>query len=157
MTLLRILSVLMGLALVADHVLASDGSDWKSVSRNHEVSASLMLGPSVGSGFTILGTVAKSLGSGFIPDVEETPSVELQLGPVLGTGAVQFTVALRWDFHKDKNWSFYGLGGLGGAFASAFTLYPRTGLGAHYWVLHNLAIRGEYSHEMLGVGAMMTF
>ena len=157
MNILRILSILTGLALAADHVRANERPDWKSVARNHEFSASLLLGPSVGTGFSLLGTVAKTLGDGFIPDVEETPSIELQLGPVFGTGLVQFTIALRWDFHKDATWSFYGLGGLGGALGPAFTLYPRTGLGAFYWLLQNVALRGEFSHEMLGVGATITF
>lgn len=154
MTLIRILCLLTGLVLVAEHVRADD---WKSVNRNHELDASIMIGPSVGTGFGLVGTIAKTLGTGLIPDVEETPSIELQLGPILGSGFVHYTLAMRWDFHKDKTWSFYGLGGLGGVFASTFFIYPRAALGAMYWLLHNIALRGEFSHELLGVGVTMTF
>lgn len=111
------------------------------------------------AGFALLGTISqKAVPDGFIPDINDSASIEFQGGPVFMSGATPFMYSahLRWDFHKDEKWSFYSLGGLGGNITGdRFALHPRFGAGAIAAVHNFFSLRGEVSHELIGVG--MTF
>lgn len=135
--------------------------DWKGEPENSDLSLGALTGWGGGTqtpGFVLLGTAStKVVRHGWVPDVNNTVSVEVQAGPLWAGGATFFntSVHLRWDFQKDARWSFYSLGGV--AFTSGqgiFDLYPRVGLGAFYDVAQSFVIRAEFSREVLGAGVM---
>lgn len=112
------------------------------------------------AGFALLGTVSKKIvHHGFIADITNSVSIEAEVGPLFVTGATAFAFSahLRWDFEKDEDWTFYGLGGIGGDISGAalgdrFELFPRFGAGAMWKIGQNFNLRGEISHEFMGVG-----
>ncbi len=74
-----------------------------------------------------------------------------------GTG-LQWSGHLRWDFNKDEDWTFYGLGGIGGAVRSPTTeFYPRFGIGTIWYLWETIALRAELSHEFMGAGINVAF
>jgi hypothetical protein len=97
---------------------------------------------------------------GLIPEINDQLVGEIGLGPLVfedGVG-LSYTLHVRWDFHKDANWTFYSLGGLGGritpeALGNAWRLYPRLGVGAFFKLTSDWWIRAELSHDFLAVGA----
>lgn len=145
----------------------SEADPWKGKSGPADWSFGAQLGLGVLNstpGFALVATGGyRILRDGFIPDVNDSAFVELQMGPlfVSGTLALLFSAHLRWDFARDEQWTFYGLGGLGGfgapvSLGSASALYPRFGVGA-IWKIHPLfGMRAEISHEMTTVGGVFT-
>jgi hypothetical protein len=145
------------------------GEDFKGRPGEKEFTAGGMLG--VGEyngyfGFAFQGNIARRIiTGGFAPDINNDVFVELQLGPmwVNGGSAIVYTAALRWDFIKDRSWSYYALGGLGGMFTSKSLndgetrAYPRLAIGAFYNINDDVKLRGEFSHEFVGVGAAFAF
>ena len=89
-------------------------------------------------GFALLGTASKKIvHRGFVPDITNSVSIEVEMGPLFVSGgtAFQYSGHLRWDFIKDSMWTLYALAGLGGDITCAslgdrFELYPRFGMGA---------------------------
>jgi hypothetical protein len=142
--------------------------DWKGVSEESVLSLGGMAGLAVidaTSGFTVLGTVSKKIVThGFVPDITNSVSVEGAVGPVflsVGT-AVAYSIHLRWDFEKDKDWTLYALGGLGGNVLTASgssrgEAFPRFGIGAFYKMSGPLNARVELSHELIAVGINVPF
>lgn len=142
--------------------------DWKGPQRNMLWSASVMTGLGILDSTAALPLVFTGAHAfkpeGFIPDVNDSFSGELLLGPLFQSGSNSFLYSLhgRWDFIKDQNWTFFGLGGLGGAFTGkdhgdSFRVYPRFGVGLFYFLTEQLAIRSEVSHELIGLGVAFHF
>lgn len=140
--------------------------DWKGKSPTNELEVGGLTGLGIfgnQAGYSVLGTIAKPITRrGFVSDVNDSVSIEGAAGAIFvaGTGAFMYGAHLRWDFQKDSTWTFYALGGVGGFIAPSsisttqFLLFPRFGAGvlAHVW--DNFAIRGEISHELIGVGVV---
>lgn len=114
-------------------------------------------------GLATLGTAAKKIvHHGFVPDLNNQVFIETQIGPLFVSSevGVQYSAHLRWDFQKDEEWIFYGLAGLGGlvidlgAAGTSWRVYPRTGIGTLWKVGHQLRLRGELSHELIGLGVV---
>jgi hypothetical protein len=113
-------------------------------------------------GFSLLGTASKKIvRRGFVPDITNSVSIEVEMGPLFVSGgtAFQYSGHLRWDFVKDSVWTLYAIGGLGGFVTGAslgdrFELFPRFGAGAILKVAQNFGLRGEFSHEFVGVGIL---
>ncbi len=156
--------------LVAGLLIASTSfaSEWKGKPDSSEVAVGGIAGVGVIDGvgnFTLLGTLAKKIvNQGFIPDVNNSVWLEAQLGPYFATGFTPwaYSAHLRWNFNKDAEWTFYALGGLGGAFIpthagipSKIEMIPRLGIGTFWNVSAMFLIRLEVSHELVGLG--MTF
>ncbi|MFZ9595995.1 MAG: hypothetical protein ACO3A2_07955, partial [Bdellovibrionia bacterium] len=114
------------------------------------------------TGLAVLGTVSKKiLPQGFISEITNSASVEAQVGPVLGGlggAAWIYSLHLRWDFEKDKNWTLYALGGLGGVTQGILSsVTPRFGVGAFWKMSGPLNIRAELSHNLIAVGVNLPF
>lgn len=111
-------------------------------------------------GFALLGAASKKIvHRGFISDITNSVSIEVEMGPLFVSGgtAFQYSGHLRWDFEKDAQWTFYALGGLGGDITGAslgdrFELFPRFGIGAMWKIGQNFNLRAELSHEFIGLG-----
>ncbi len=123
----------------------------------------------VGASFQATAAV-KVLDRGFADDINNQLFIEGQFGPlfIAGGAAFQYSCHLRWDFIKDLDWTFYGLGGLGGVVtgtsyspipagpSSASSLfYPRFGIGALWGLFEMVSLRAELSHEFIGFGAIV--
>ena len=142
--------------------------DWKGVPEESVLSLGGLAGLGIIdelSGFTMLGTLSKKIvNHGFAPDITNSVSVEVEFGPVLlavGT-ALAYSFHLRWDFEKDKDWTLYALGGVGGNVLNVTSrnrgeVYPRFGIGAFYKMSGPLNARVELSHELIGVGINVPF
>jgi hypothetical protein len=111
-------------------------------------------------GLAIIGTVAKTiLQNGFVPEINNQVFLEAEVGPLLthrGTALI-YSGHLRWDFNRNAEWSFFGLGGLGGVVSgenlgNAWQLFPRFGVGAFWKIRKELILRAELSHELIVAG-----
>jgi hypothetical protein len=138
--------------------------DWKGPLDESVLSFGGMTGVGLingNAGFGFLGTVSKKImKQGFVPDISNSTSLELALGPVFFSRFSAFTYSfhLRWDFEKDAQWGFYALGGLGGnVIQSSSEFYPRFGVGAFYKTSGLMNVRMELSHEWMGVGIVVPF
>ena len=117
------------------------------------------------AGFAVLGTAShKILSRGFVPEINDSVSIETELGPlfVSSTTVFMYSLHLRWDFQKDDLWTIYALGGFSGDITgsdlgSRFILFPRFGLGALCQVHPLVAIRGELSRELIAAGVAFNF
>jgi hypothetical protein len=147
---------------------ASSHEDWKGDPDSSEVHLGVLSGIGILDeqiGFVLRGTASKKIvHHGFVSDLNDSVSLETEMGPlfVSGSSAFVYSLHLRWDFQKDANWTIYALGGVGGAITSAallsrFTLLPRFGVGAFYHVNELFMIRGEISHDMIGAGVTFPF
>lgn len=137
--------------------------DWKGQPTSHDYQVGGLAGLGVidsSGGAAVLGTVARRIApNGFIPDINNVAWIEAEVGPLFtsGTSAFFYSAHLRLDFTKDDTWTFYAIGGLGGNIQSSklgghFELYPRFGIGTLWDVGAPFKIRGEVSHELIGVG-----
>jgi hypothetical protein len=134
---------------------------WKGPADTHDFSAGFLGGLGIidhTAGVSLLGTVSRKLVEpGFAPDINNGVSLELQFGPLIASGGTPlfYSAHLRWDFRRDTEWTLYGLGGVAGYVSSSinvFEFFPRFGVGA-LWNVHELfALRGEISHEFVGIG-----
>jgi hypothetical protein len=116
------------------------------------------------TGFSLQFAAAyKMLDKGFAPDISNQVFLEVQGGPFTTSrgSAFLYSAHLRWDFRLDGDWTFYGLGGLGGNKTSAalggdFQLLPRFGAGAILSLDRQtqlpLDLRGEISRELVAFG-----
>ncbi|MEO5970563.1 MAG: hypothetical protein ABIQ95_11600 [Bdellovibrionia bacterium] len=138
--------------------------DWKGAPEESVLSLGAMAGLGVidaTSGFTIFGTLSKKIvNHGFVPDITNSVSVEGGFGPVIlssGT-ATAYSIHLRWDFEKDKDWTLFAMGGLGGNVLNGRgEFFPRFGIGAFYKMSGPLNARFEISHEAIAAGINVPF
>lgn len=115
------------------------------------------------AGFSLPLTVsAKIAHEGFLDDINDQVHIELAVGPLFVSGGtvVEYSLHMRWDFHKNYLWSLYAVGGFGGKFSgsslgSIARLYPRTGVGVMYNLFETVSFRTEFSHELIGVGVIV--
>jgi len=142
--------------------------DWKGESKPEDFSAGLLTGLGIidgTSGYALIGTFSrKIIPHGFIPDIANSVSIEGVVGPVFipGLTAWLYGAHLRWDFVKDINWTFYGLGGLGGnitspATGSRFELTPRFGVGTFFQITEVIRGRAEVTHDGVTLGVNFLF
>jgi opacity protein-like surface antigen len=138
------------------------GEPWKGRPDSSQFSVGALTGlGTVGTsgGYALLGTASKKIiQNGFVPDINNSVSVELEFGPLFTHGTNwAYSAHLRWDFQRDDEWTLYALAGAGGDITSGdrgneFLLFPRVGLGAMWRFSPLFAIRGEFSHELLALG-----
>lgn len=143
---------------------SSSAEPWKGESDGSEVHFGALAGLGIidfSAGFVLLGTASKKvIHRGFVPDINDSVSLEAQAGPIFtqGTAAFQYSLHLRWDFQKDEHWTLYALGGGGGYITGtsinggSFLLHPRFGLGTFFRVNDLILLRGEISHELIAAG-----
>ncbi len=135
--------------------------DWKEPSRSGDFNFGALTGFSLNSGrsgWSVVGTAArKILPHGFVPDITNPVWIEAELGPVFTGGNVGLSYAaqLRWDFEKDKAWTFYAVGGLGGSSLGEF--YPRFGVGALWTTNPQFQWRAELTSNLVAVGLNFPF
>jgi hypothetical protein len=153
------------LALLLLPVLGLAAEDWKGAPYKNEldISAEGGLGILDGTaGFEMRGSIAKKiLDRGFLSDINDQLYIEAQPGILLvaGSSAFTYSVHLRWDFHKNEEWTLFALGGFGGDITGAtlgdrFEFFPRFGIGARWDAFERISFRAELSHEFSGVGIM---
>jgi len=142
----------------------AQAEDWKGAPEESVLSIGGLAGVGLSgqsSAFTVLGTASKKIvNHGFVPDITNSVSVEGIFGPAFWSGgtALAYGLHLRWDFEKDKNWTLYAVGGLGGnALSGRGELFPRFGVGAFYKMSGPLNARFELSHELIAVGVNVPF
>ena len=137
--------------------------DWKGPENATQFDFGLMSGLgtyNTSTGVAVIGSGAvKVAAEGFIPDVSDEVLVEFQGGPLFMSRGNAFTWSahMRWDFNKDADWSFYGLGGLAGSITGAslgsvWALYPRFGVGTLWNVTDQFTLRAEVSREWITAG-----
>jgi hypothetical protein len=152
------------IAPVANAGTAS-GEPWKGTPESNEVELGAMAGLGIvdgNTGFNLLGAASKKiLHDGWIDDVADAVSLEAQVGSFIRSGhaALSYGLHLRWDFEKDRIWTFYAIGGVGGliagdAFPHGFEVFPRFGIGSFWSPNANgiFRIRMELSHELIAAG-----
>lgn len=156
------------LLLQAPAFAAPAGQEWHAKGYTQQFQASFMTGMTImgnRAGFGLQGLFAKQiLEKGFFPDITNQVYVEALFGPSFMTGGTGFQIGghLRWDFHKNEIWTFYGLGGFGwdiipAGFTNTHAVHPRFGAGAFWHLFPQVSFRFELSHEFIGVGAAFMF
>jgi hypothetical protein len=139
------------------------GADWKGPDERAEFHFGGLAGMGTidsQAGVVVLGTASKKIiHHGFVPDIANSVSVEIQAGAlfVYSTTVFAYSAHLRWDFQKDERWTLYAIGGLAGdvtgaGLGSRFILLPRLGLGAFLKLNELVYLRGELSREVIGLG-----
>lgn len=138
-----------------------EGEQWKGTPPTTDITVGFLGGMAIrGSsvGGVLTGNIAKKIiDHGFATDMNNQVFIEMQAGPefISGRTLLGISTHLRWDFHKNVDFSLYGLGGLAGLFGTGVTEFaPRFGAGA-FWHLEYFAIRGEISHNWIMVGASL--
>lgn len=142
---------------------AAGAEDWKVKTPGSDLVVSAIPGLGIvdaRAGFSFVGAVSKKiLEGGFAPEISNSVSIELELGPLFArsSSALFYSAHLRWDFRKDDAFSLYALGGFGGFGASLGVgntneFFPRFGIGSFYKLHDLLSLRAELSHELVGVG-----
>ena len=150
-------------AMATETTSASAAEDWKGQAGKAELDHGALTGVGIYrgvAGYTLLGTASKKLiHQGFAADINNSVSLETELGPLWVSSATAFSYSLhlRWDFMKDDQWGVYGLGGLAGTITGAslgdkFDLLPRFGVGGLYRVTDFVTARAELSHELIALG-----
>ncbi|MCM2278804.1 MAG: hypothetical protein NDJ89_12080 [Oligoflexia bacterium] len=142
---------------------AASGEDWKGAPEEARFGAGLLTGlglvdATAGFGVLIAGS-HNVMPEGFIPDINDAGWAELVLGPTFlsGSNAFFYSTHLRWDFVRNADWSFYSLGGIAGyitdsALGNSFEIFPRLAAGAFWKLSQSVHLRGEISHEVIGLG-----
>ncbi len=173
------LALALGLAVVPGRASADEApalasqpfgagyEDWQWPLAEHDWTVAVIPGVGVinnSAGFTLQGAIARKLmHHGFAPDMNNQVFLEAQAGPMTtGNGsALLFSAHIRWDLTLNGDWTFYGLGGLGGNITSErlgdqFQLLPRFGVGAVLDIERQtrlpIGLRGELSRELIGIG-----
>ncbi len=139
--------------------------DWKGTPETSSLDAGALAGLSNvqgGYGFGLMGTVAKKIvPQGFVPDLNNSVSLEFGFGPHFRSGenAGLYALHLRWDLQKDEHWLLYAVGGVHGnfsahAYAHTFHIYPRFAAGVMLSPKLDSIVRfrAEVSHELIAVG-----
>ncbi len=113
-------------------------------------------------GVPLIGNVAaKIVHLGFVPDMNNQVWIEAAGGVHLtfngGFTSGLFSTHLRWDFVKDDYWTFFAVGGVGGAVISvagltSYIIHPRFGVGGVYYFLPQMGVRLDLSHEWMTLG-----
>lgn len=170
-----LLSAVSAQAASSSHAAASpkaietdSSEDWKGQPDSSEVHLGALTGLAIldfTTGFALLGTASKKIiHHGFINEINDSVSIETELGPVFtqSTAIFSYSLHLRWDFEMNEKWTFYALGGLGGyitgsTFNNSFAMFPRFGLGTFFRVSDLILIRGEISHELVAAGVTIPF
>ncbi|MFN7685001.1 MAG: hypothetical protein ACK5QT_06275 [Oligoflexia bacterium] len=146
--------------------------DWQWPSPTHDWTVAVLPGVATinsTTGFSLqIAGAYKLLDKGFAPEMNNQVFLEVQAGPfsVSNGSALLFSTHIRWDFVLNGDWTFYGLGGLGGNKTSSslggdFQLLPRFGVGAilniERQTLVPVDLRAELSREFVALGAQMRF
>lgn len=152
-------------ALLVLPAVSSASSDFKGEASGADIAVGGMAGfGQVYSefGFALIGSVSKSIAQqGFVPDINDQVSVEVQAGPLLinGSTLAVYSAHLRWDFIKDPTWTLYAIGGAAGSVGklaeggqSDFVMHPRFATGAFLKLAPLIALRGELSAEWTTIG-----
>ncbi|MEZ4751290.1 MAG: hypothetical protein R3B54_11930 [Bdellovibrionota bacterium] len=148
------------LSLMAQPLRAEE--EWKGKPLPTNMSFAAMAGAGVIGGtvgFGLTGAIAfKIAHEGFIPDINDQVFLEFQGGPLFlsPSAAATYGLFLRWDFHKNEDFSLYSLGGFGGTI-NPTRVYPRVALGLIYRLSGDFALRAELSHEFIGAGLAIDF
>ena len=131
---------------------------WKTYSESSSVLISSLaglgfVGSRAGPSFLFNGSY-QFLPEGLIPGIADAFSLETGLGFCLPVHPPAFyALHLRWDFEKDGDWTFYAVGGMGGApSASVLSFAPHFGVGGFWKGLKIPQVRFEFSSRMLGAG-----
>ncbi|MCB0403423.1 MAG: hypothetical protein KDD51_01460 [Bdellovibrionales bacterium] len=136
--------------------------EWKGDPLQTNLSFAAMAGAGVIGGtvgFGLTGAIAVKIAhEGFIPDINDQVFLEFQGGPLFlaPSAAAVYGLFMRWDFHKNDDFSLYSLGGVGGT-VNPTRVYPRVALGMIYRLSGDLALRAELSHEFIGAGIAIDF
>lgn len=146
--------------------------DWNWPSPTHEWTLAVMPGVATinsTTGFSLQFSAAKKVvDKGFAPDISNQVFLEAQAGPFTASkgSAFMYSLLIRWDFILNGDWTFYGIGGLGGNKTSVglgdqFQLLPRFGVGALLDLERQthapISLRGEFSRELVSIGAQLRF
>jgi hypothetical protein len=142
----------------------AQADDFKGTPPKGDVDVSALVGAApvggtVGLGLEVLAS-RKLLSQGFAPEINNQVAIELGVGPVFQAAGTSFlySLNLRWDFHKDENWTFFGLGGLGGLATCkgcdpSLVVWPHAGVGVIRNINEVVGIRCEVSGQMIAIGA----
>jgi hypothetical protein len=142
--------------------------DWKGTPEPSEMSFGALTGLGIVDGeaaYALIGTASKKIvHHGFIPDINDSVSIEGQFGPMFFSGATawSYSAHLRWDFRKDAMWTLFAMGGVSGNIISKnsvtdFEIMPRFGVGAFWKMTDQVLLRGEVAHNLIGVGVNLPF
>jgi len=152
-------------AFAADTVVESE--DYKSYRPDNQFTVGVSGGfglVDTAGGFTVIGNAAtRIVKDGFIPEIVNPVFLEIEVGPLFtsGTTVWMYSTHVRWDFVKSSSWTWFALGGVGGnvaneEFGDRVALHARFGMGAFYETPY-VTWRGEFSHELITVGASWPF
>lgn len=168
-----VLKWITALSLVVTSILraeAQEQTDWQWPGRTENWTLGVLPGVATinsSTGFALQFAGAyRIIEKGFAPDISNQVFVELQAGPFTTSrgSAFLYSAHLRWDFMLNGDWTFYGLGGLGGnkqgeELGSQFQLLPRFGVGALLNLERQthlpLDLRGELSRELIAIGVQV--
>ena len=139
--------------------------EWKGKSPSQHYSAGFLGGVSVNGASNFGGVFVGHLGlllveRGFIGgEINDQVVVEVEAGPELFSRVTALGVSthLRWDFHRNEDFTVYGLGGVSFHVAPGFNqIHPRFGAGA-IWHFEWFGVRAEFSERWFLGGAHFSF
>jgi hypothetical protein len=167
----HILSLVLFLGL-AFQTTAFANEDWKGHTETSQIEIGALTGVGIegtDTSWSVLGTAAYLLvPHGWASDIDNRVWVEGELGPSFfndggsSHSALQYAAQLRWDFTLNEEWTFYGLGGLGGFvlpdyLGRSFAIHPRFGAGAEYQTKTAIMFRAEVASDLLALGIAFNF
>jgi hypothetical protein len=162
-----LLLTLAFLALPCHGAVPAQQEDWKGTSAKPTFALGGITGLAIVdgyAGYALLGSAAvEILNKGFVSDLNNDVMLETEVGPIWVNGLTDVFVGahLRWNFHKNEDWTFYGLGGVAalfgtGAFNNHNEVNPRFGIGALWEPWPRVALRAELSHELIALGVCVS-
>lgn len=157
----------LGFLLLGAVIASADEENWKGTPYDNTVSLGLLQGigfPNGSVGYAVNGYLGiRVLKKGFVPDINNSVFGEFFFGKLFGGGdGTNVGLQLRWDLHKDYQWSFYGLGGVGlGIYGTApartTRIFPRVGVGAFWHLFERLSFRAEVTESLIAAGIATAF
>ncbi len=149
-------------AFFLSFLLPVQAEEWKNPSQSLPFLVSFLaglgfVGSNAGSSFLLNGSY-QFLPEGFIPGIADALALEGGLGVYAPTTTrLLYGLQLRWDFEKNADWTFYAVGGVGGARPFSLALAPQFGVGGFWKAWRSAQVRFEVSSRMLGAGVSLPF
>jgi len=135
--------------------------DWKGRAPAGKATLGALMGVGLESGgnFALMGAAAWMVDEdGFIPDITDQAYIETEMGAGFGKSSrFLYSVHMRWDFVKNRQWTPFAIAGLSGGSGGDFSLAPRFGIGSFWQVSEGWTVRGEISRDLILAGVSFGF
>ena len=135
--------------------------EWKGRAPAGKATLGALMGVGLESGghFALMGAAAWMVDEdGFIPEITDQAYIETEMGAGFGKNSrFLYSVHMRWDFVRNRQWTPFVIAGLSGGSGGDFTLAPRFGIGSFWQVSEGWTVRGEISRDLILAGVSFGF